>query len=172
MQTRLKKLMKLAADGDNIALQNEAEKVLRAIESEKQGHQEAIDDLDGQVNWINSTLKFALPNSTPTATKPNFERVGKPVGDDGYTSKERGKLIVDAVTRMINNGIITFTADDILAELKRNGIIFTIGKPTSAISSVVVRMKGVVRTARNHYRYTGSGVQGDALPLIESQNAH
>lgn len=172
MQSRLKRLMKLAAEADYSTLQSEADKVLRAIEEDRQGYLDLIEQLDEQVRWITSTLRYAIPNSVFTTTKPRSERVGTPVGNDGYTSKQRGQLIVEAVERMIKNGTITFTADDILAELKQNGIIFTIGKPTSAISSVVARMKGVERTSRNHYRYTGSGVQGDALPLVESANAH
>lgn len=173
MHNRFKKLIKLINEGDANTIQAEADKVKEAIQAEMQRHREELAKLEVEDAWVDTTLTFALP-STPTASnsKPTIYKSPNEKGEDGYTKKQRGNFIREAALALVRKGQSEIPTDDIITELSGRGIVFTIQRPKAAIGSTLSQMKEFERTETGNYRYVGAERQSDALPLIESAEAH
>jgi hypothetical protein len=172
MQTRYKKLMKLAAEGDVIAFQAEVERVLEALEADKAPHLNALAQIEKDMESVNGIVRLTLPKSITSQSKPSAERQPKEPSADGYTKKQRGQFIRDTAMSLVNQGKTEISIKDVVSELSRKGIEFGIKRPEAAIGSTLTQMKEFQRTEAGNYRYIGTEMQSDALPYMESAEAH
>jgi hypothetical protein len=173
MANRSKELMRLAANGDISTFQAKAQKVLQAIEDDKQGHLAAIASLEEEERWVLTTIKMVVPssavNQTPSKATANPD---SGVGEDGYTKKQRGQLIRDTALALASQGRAEVTIADILNDLAEKGVRFSIKRPQAAVAATVAAMKEFERTETRAFRYKGPGSQLSPLPLMESEEAH
>jgi DNA-binding NarL/FixJ family response regulator len=173
MQNRFKRLIKLIAESDASTIQAEAARVKELIQAEIKDHHEALARLQKEDEWVDTTLTIALPSTPVTSNSkhPTYKPAGE-VGADGFTKKDRGKHIREAALSLVAQGQTEISKDDVLIELARRGVQFKIQRPYAAVGSTLSQMKQQFeRTEVGNYRYIGTEIQSDVLPL-ESAEAH
>lgn len=173
MHNRFKRLMKALLDGDINTAKVEAENAKRSIEKERLPHEEAIIGLNEQEAWLEMTLKLNLPDpSTATNSKPTTYKSPKEVGDDGYTKRQRGDFLRNTALSFVRQGRTEFSIQEILSDLGSRGIVFSIKRPEAAVASTL-RVMGIFdRTETGNFKYNGMPIESEALPLMESEEAH
>lgn len=174
MHNRFKKLIKALLESDNSTARVEAEKAQQSIDSERQPLLERIALLDEQQAWLESTLKLHLPDeSTATTSKLSTYKPATDKGEDGLTKKQRGQLIRDTAMQFVRQGKTEVYINEVLSDIEKNkGIKFSIMRPQAAVAATLLATKLFERTETGMFRYIGEATPPDALPLMESAEAH
>src|SRR5689334_4844260 len=141
MLNRYKKLMKLATEGDVITFQAEVERVLQSLEADKVPHLEAISQIEKDMESVNAIVRLTLPKSITSQSKAAAEKQPKEPSADGYTKKQRGQFIRDAAIYLVNQGKTEIAIVEVLSELNRKNVNFSIKRPQAAVAATLLAMK-------------------------------
>jgi hypothetical protein len=144
----VKSVSKAIVEGDSLKVAEVADRALDEISAE-------VGRLRDQMGLIRQLRALYVHEQAPSAGGMAARSGAPGSGPDGYSSKERGVLVREAAVDLARRGLTPLSVGDVLAELQRKGISFSIARPGSMVGTVLAYMDEFHRKAFNQFEYVG-----------------
>ena len=84
------------------------------------------------------------------------QQLPTPRANDGFHPAERSRLVRQAALRLAKEGQTTLLSGDVIGELARQDVTFSIKRPNSMAGTVMTGMSEFERVGKNLFRFVGA----------------